>query len=189
MTAQEKRLLYFFLIILIVYGLPFEFLPRALNYYWNYQHRIEKLKADIQYYRRLGEDMEDWQKQYQQAMQRRNEFNNRLLQVQEGNPELLSASIQGLLKGLARNTGVSITASDLPELAKTGDWTLITQAMEFSAGSNALMQFLQAVKNAKEYLAVVKLEVRVNGALLTGKIKITGFSRVLSVENPVNSTQ
>lgn len=179
MTAQEKRLLFILLFILIGYAVPFELLPKVKTYHAHYQRRVQDLKRDINFYRQFKKD--EWQEQYQQVLRERDEFNARLIQVQDNNPQLLGISMQGLLKGIARNTGVRVATSEVPELTPTNTqtWTLVTQSMEFSANAKALMDFLQAINNAREYLIVVKLEVRVSqGNTLKGTIKVTGFSNI-----------
>lgn len=188
MTAQEKRLLVIFLVILLGYGVPVELLPRVKAYYAHYQQRIQSLQRDIAFYRQFRKD--EWQEHYQQVLQERDEFKARLIQVQDNNPQLLGVTMQGLLKGLARNTGVSVATSEVPELTstRTQEWTLVTQALEFSANAGSLMHFLHAINNAREYLAVVKLEVRVSGGnMLRGTIKVTGFSNIPPPEKIVET--
>ena len=183
MTAQEKRLLSIFLVILLGYGIPVELLPRVQAYYVHYQQKVQRLQRDIVFYRQYKKD--EWQEQYKQILQKRDEFKARLIQVQDNNPQLLGITMQGLLKVLARDTGVNVATSDVPELisTRTQEWTLITQTLEFSANAGSLMHFLHAINNAREYLAVVKLEVRIgNGNILRGTIKVTGFSNILPPE-------
>ncbi|OQW94472.1 MAG: hypothetical protein BWK79_05800 [Beggiatoa sp. IS2] len=179
MTSKEKRLLSIFVLIFIGYALPFEVWPRAFTYYEQYRQNIEKLNADIAHYRNLGANADHWQEQNRQEKQKRDEI---LASLLEGNSQdVVAARVQGLLRELAQNAGVTLKSLNVAEFSRTrkGDWVLVTQTMQFEANSVSAMNLLQAIEKAKEMLFVTNLDIRNSSSgTLSGTIKVTGFSRV-----------
>lgn len=180
MNSNEKRLLRIMLIIFLVYALPFEIVPRAYNFYKNHRQTLEKLQDDTGRYQKLAENAQLWQTQHQQAVQKRDDINASLL---SGNTrELVGAGLQKLLKELAKNAGVTVKSFDLQDFSRTREWVLATQAMQFETTSPSMLNFLDMLNKTKEKLAVVKLEIRGNRNILTGTIKVMGFSRLPTTE-------
>lgn len=188
MTSKEKRLLFIFFLIFMGYALPFEVWPQAFAYYERYRQNIEKLTGDIERYRNLGAKADFWQTQNQEEKKKRDEIFASLLEG--GSQEVVGARIQGLLRELAQNAGMTLKSLNVAEFSRTrkGDWALVTQTMQFEANSTSVMNFLQAIKKAKELLFVTSLDMRNNSSgILSGTIKVTGFSRV-SATTPAATT-
>lgn len=183
MTPKEKKLLRTAIVIVAIYAIPFEIAPRAVQFYRDYREQIDKLKAEIRRYQKLRDDAQVWQDLYQKTVQKRDEINVALLEG--NNREIIGARMQNLIKGIAQSTGITFRTLEVAEFSPTKDkqWLLVTQSMQFEAASATLMKFLQALDNAKEDLAVVKLDINSSGGKLNGMIKVTGFSHLPIVEN------
>jgi len=182
-TPKEKKLLRTAIVIVAIYAIPFEIAPRAVQFYRDYREQIDKLKAEIRRYQKLRDDAQVWQDLYQKTVQKRDEINVALLEG--NNREIIGARMQNLIKGIAQSTGITFRTLEVAEFSPTKDkqWLLVTQSMQFEAASATLMKFLQALDNAKEDLAVVKLDINSSGGKLNGMIKVTGFSHLPIVEN------
>jgi hypothetical protein len=157
--------------------LPFQIAPVVYNFYVDYKQRIERLQLQISRYEGLEGEAEFWEKENQRAKQEQEQILAGLLPGK--NRELVGTRMQGLVSQLAQNARITIKNLAPPDTAlNTGEWLLVIQTMQFEADSKSFIDFLQAIKNAKERLAIVNLEVRSSRNKLTGTIKITGFSRI-----------
>ncbi|ALG68562.1 hypothetical protein [Beggiatoa leptomitoformis] len=178
MTRQEKRLLTLFLAMLLGYAIPFEIAPKLYAMYQARKVRMEALQTEIDRYQRLDVGTQYWQEQHVKAIQERDKFNTSLLQG--NNRELVAARMQGVLREIAQRSSLTVRALDLPEFSRTGEWVLVTQGVQFESDSQTLFNFIQAVETAHEYLAIVFVEARIGRGnnLLSGTVKVTGFSRI-----------
>lgn len=157
--------------------LPFQLAPVVYNHYIDYKQRIERLQLQISRYKGLEGEAEFWEKENQRAKQEQEQTLAGLLPGD--NRELVGARMQGLVRQLAQNAQVTIKNLAPPDASfSTGEWLLVIQTMQFEANSKSFINFLQAIKNAKERLVIVSLEIRSARRILSGTIKITGFSRV-----------
>jgi hypothetical protein len=165
------------LIIFGVYALPFEILPRSYQFVRDQRVQIEKLQDEIKRYKKLADDSQFWQTQNQLAIKTRDEINTLLLQ---GNSrELVGAKMQGVLREIARTTGVNIKSLDLPDFSRTKEWVLVTQGVQFEGNSEKTLNFLKEIEHSKNaLLVIVSVDVRSHRGLLNGQIKVTGFSRL-----------
>jgi len=188
-TLKEKKLLRIAVAIFAIYALPFEIAPRAVQFYRDYREQIDKLKVEIHRYQKLRDDAQVWQELYQKTVQAQDEVNAALLEGH--NRDIIAARMQNLIKGIAQSNGITFRTLEVAEFSPTKDkqWLLVTQSMQFEAASDTLMRFLQALDNAKEDLVVVKLEINSSGGKLNGMIKVTGFNRLPSAENPTENPQ
>jgi len=175
-TKSEKRLLRLGLFIFIGYMLPFQFGPMAYDYYKDYRQSLEKLQRDIERYEKLGKKVEFWENTNRDIKQERDKIQAGLLPGD--NRELVSVKMQELVTQLAKSSGMGFKSLERPEAFFTGDWVLMVQTMKFETNSKNLMDFLNAVKTAKEYLVITNLDVRSFRSQLGGTIKITGFTQL-----------
>lgn len=181
MTTQEKRLLNILLAIFFLYILPFQLYPVMYDYYNDYTTSIEKLNKDIERYKELSKQAEDWEKKYKKAKLEEKQTYAGLLSGK--NRELIGAKMQALIKNLAQRTGIRFKTLDPPDTSyTTGQWLLVVQSMQFEATSYTLMRFLQAVQNARVHLKVTTLDVRARKTKLNCKVRIAGFSRAPATE-------
>jgi len=179
-TANEKRLIRIASIMFIGYILPFQVAPIAIDFYQNYYDSIENLHQNIERYEKLGEREEYWEKENKRAKQELNKVKSGILPGD--NYELIGTKMQGLVKKLAKSTNITFKSLVAPELAQIDNWILVTQSMQFESNSFTLMNFLKSIDNNKVNLIVVNLDIRSHKDKLTGRIKITGFSKVLAEE-------
>lgn len=176
MTAKEKRLFRIMLLIFLGYILPFVIAPALYNLYQAQFQSIESLEEGIQRYEKLRTRADELTRLHTDLIKQRDEVNNSLL-VGESK-EIVGARMQGNLKQLIQTSGINLKSTEKAEFLRTGDWVFVTQAINFEANPNSLINFLQAIKNAKEKLVVVSLNIRSNVNQLEGTIKITGFSHL-----------
>ncbi|NJO15398.1 MAG: hypothetical protein HC877_06520 [Thioploca sp.] len=183
MTTKEKRLLRIALVIFMGYMLPFQLIPTVLKIYRDYRAAIENLSEQIVREIDLGERAEYWEAENKKAKQEQEKIEVGLLAGRTR--ELVGARMQGLIKQLAQEAGITFRTLEPPDTAfNSGEWVLVIQSMQFEANSETLMAFLQALEKAKENLKVVSLEVRSYRDRLNGTIKVTGFSQI---STPVES--
>lgn len=185
MTAKEKRLFRIMLLIFLGYILPFVIAPALYNLYQAQFQSIESLEEGIQRYEKLKARADELTRLHADLIKQRDEVNNSLL-VGESK-EIVGARMQGNLKQLIQTSGINLKSTEKAEFLRTGDWVFVTQAINFEANPNSLINFLQAIKSAKEKLVVVSLNTRSNANMLEGTIKITGFSH-LPVETETEAT-
>ncbi len=181
MTAKEKRLLTIAVVMFVGYMLPFHILPIAQNVYGDYWQSIDRLNQNIERLGGLRKRVEYWDSENKRAKQEQQKITAGLL---PGNTrELVGAKMQELVRRLAKNAGMAIKSLDPPDTEfNTGEWLLVIQSARFEASSKTLMQFLQAINNDKFNLVIASLDVRNNRNRLSGTIKVTGFSRVIEME-------
>ena len=185
MTTKEKRLLRIALVIFMGYMLPFQLIPTVLKIYRDYRTAIENLSEQIVREIDLGERAEYWEAENKQAKQEQEKIEAGLLAGRTR--ELVGARMQGLIKQLAQEAGITFRTLEPPDTAfNSGEWVLVIQSMQFEANSATLMAFLQALEKAKENLKVVSLEVRSYRDRLDGTIKVTGFSQI---STPIESEE
>lgn len=185
MTTKEKRLLRIALVIFVGYILPFQLVPVVLKLYRDYQTTIENLTQQIEREIELGKRAEYWETENRRVKQEQEKIEAGLLAGRTR--ELVGARMQGLIKQLAQEAGITFRTLEPPDTSfNSGEWVLVIQSMQFEANSGTLMAFLQALANAKENLKVVSLEVRSYRDRLNGTIKVTGFSRI---STPVESEE
>lgn len=183
MTTKEKRLLRLALVIFMGYMLPFKLIPTVWKIYRDYQASIENLSQQIDREEELGKKADYWKAENQHAKQEQEKIEAGLLVGRTR--ELVGARMQGLIKQLAQEAGITFRTLEPPDTTfKSGEWVLVIQSMQFEANSGTLMAFLQALEKATENLKVVSLEVRSYQDRLNGTIKVTGFSRI---STPVES--
>jgi hypothetical protein len=176
-TTKEKRLLRIALVIFAGYILPFQLVPAVLKLYRDYQTTIENLSQQIDREIELGKRAEYWEVENRRAKQEQEKIEAGLLAGRTR--ELVGARMQGLIKQLAQEAGITFRTLEPPDTSfNSGEWVLVIQSMQFEANSGTLMAFLQALVKAKENLKVVSLEVRSYQDRLNGTIKVTGFSRI-----------
>jgi hypothetical protein len=175
-TKSEKRLLRIGLFLFIGYMLPFQFGPMAYDYYKNYRQSLDKLQRNIERYEKLGKKVEFWENTNRDIKQERDKIQAGLLPGD--NRELVSVKMQELVTQLAKSSGLGFKSLERPDAYFTGDWALMVQTMKFETSSKNLMDFLNAVKTAKAYLVITKLDVRSFRSQLGGTIQITGFARL-----------
>jgi hypothetical protein len=176
LTTKEKRLLFIAALMFFGYMLPFYMWPIASSYYQNYRDNIERLQTQIERYEKLAADATFWEEENQKAKLERDKTLAGLLQGD--NRELVGAKMQGLIKQLAQNTGITFKTLDPPDTSlSTGEWVLVIQSMQFEADSRTLIEFLKALQRTPETLKVASLDVRSSRTQLTCTIKVTGFSR------------
>jgi hypothetical protein len=184
-TTKEKRLLRIALVIFVGYILPFQLVPVVLKLYRDYQTTIENLTQQIEREIELGKRAEYWETENRRVKQEQEKIEAGLLAGRTR--ELVGARMQGLIKQLAQEAGITFRTLEPPDTSfNSGEWVLVIQSMQFEANSGTLMAFLQALANAKENLKVVSLEVRSYRDRLNGTIKVTGFSRI---STPVESEE
>ena len=177
MTTKEKRLLRIALVIFAGYILPFQLVPAVLKLYRDYQTTIENLSQQIDREIELGKRAEYWEVENRRAKQEQEKIEAGLLAGRTR--ELVGARMQGLIKQLAQEAGITFRTLEPPDTSfNSGEWVLVIQSMQFEANSGTLMAFLQALVNAKENLKVVSLELRSYQDRLNGTIKVTGFSQI-----------
>jgi hypothetical protein len=187
-TTKEKRLLRLALVIFIGYILPFQLVPVALKYYRDYQANIDNLLQQIEREIELGKRADYWEAENQQVKQEQEQIEAGLLAGRTR--ELVGARMQGLIKQLAQEAGITFRTLEPPDTSfNSREWVLVIQSMQFEANSGTLMAFLQAVANAKENLKVVSLEVRSYRNRLNGTIKVTGFSRISTAAEPESTEE
>ena len=185
MTTKEKRLLRIALVIFVGYILPFQLVPVVLKLYRDYQTTIENLTQQIEREIELGKRAEYWETENRRVKQEQEKIEAGLLAGRTR--ELVGARMQGLIKQLAQEAGITFRTLEPPDTSfNSGEWVLVIQSMQFEANSGTLMAFLQALANAKENLKGVSLEVRSYRDRLNGTIKVTGFSRI---STPVESEE
>lgn len=183
MTTKEKRLLRIALVIFMGYMLPFQLIPTVWKFYRDYQASIEDLTQQIAREEELGKKADYWKAENQRAKQEQEKIEAGLLAGRTR--ELVGARMQGLVKQLAQEAGITFRTLEPPDTTfNSGEWVLVIQSMQFEANSGTLMAFLQALEKAIENLKVVSLEVRSYQDRLNGTIKVTGFSRI---STPVES--
>lgn len=183
MTTKEKRLLRIALVIFMGYMLPFQLIPTVWKFYRDYQASIEDLTQQIEREEELGKKADYWKAENQRAKQEQEKIEAGLLAGRTR--ELVGARMQGLVKQLAQEAGITFRSLEPPDTTfNSGEWVLVIQSMQFEANSGTLMAFLQALEKATENLKVVSLEVRSYQDRLNGTIKVTGFSRI---STPVDS--
>lgn len=177
MTTKEKRLLRIALVIFMGYMLPFQLIPTVWKFYRDYQASIEDLTQQIAREEELGKKADYWKAENQRAKQEQEKIEAGLLAGRTR--ELVGARMQGLVKQLAQEAGITFRTLEPPDTTfNSGEWVLVIQSMQFEANSGTLMAFLQALEKAIENLKVVSLEVRSYQDRLNGTIKVTGFSRI-----------
>jgi len=182
-TTKEKRLLRIALVIFMGYMLPFQLIPTVWKFYRDYQASIEDLTQQIAREEELGKKADYWKAENQRAKQEQEKIEAGLLAGRTR--ELVGARMQGLVKQLAQEAGITFRTLEPPDTTfNSGEWVLVIQSMQFEANSGTLMAFLQALEKATENLKVVSLEVRSYQDRLNGTIKVTGFSRI---STPVES--
>lgn len=175
MTSREKRILRY-LAIPLGFILLLTLIPKVSNYYHNHRQSIDDLRNQIGRYEMLGKRMEYWQAESQRASQERDKIN---LSILPGNTrELAIAKMQGLVRELAKNTGITFKSLNPPDTYSTGEWMLVIQSMQFEASGSTLEKFLKAVMNNLVKLEVISLDVRSNKKKLSCTVEIIGFSRV-----------
>lgn len=174
MTEREKRFVHIFILLAALVGVV-RLIPVAYSYFMTMRSDIELLRDRIVRYEKLPAKYQYWQEQYQKALAEHEKYKKMLFKADT--PELISARMQGTLKKLARDSGITVKSMSLPEFLKTDDWLLTTQALSFEGSADSMMQFLGLVKESGYYLPVVKLDVRSRPQGLTGTIKLVGFSR------------
>lgn len=188
MTTKEKRLLRIALVIFVGYILPFQLVPVVLKYYRDYQTNIDNLLQQIEREIELGKRADYWEAENRRVKQEQAQIEAGLLAGRTR--ELVGARMQGLIKQLAQEAGITFRTLEPPDTSfNSGEWVLVIQSMQFEANSGTLMTFLQAVANAKENLKVVSLEIRSYRDRLNGTIKVNGFSRISTAAEPESAEE
>lgn len=177
MTQKEKKLLWFFLVILGV-GVIARGIPSAITSYQSGVEDIENLKEKRKKLKKLEAREEYWRVEFEKNNKKEKQL---LKQLFVGtSPELIAARVQRKLKGMARQSDIKVDSMNLPDLKHTDGWLLISQTMSFKAPTDQLMKLLEQIKKSKPALIVTDIQVRSYRKVLNCTIKVVGFSRTVS---------
>ncbi len=180
MKPREKRLIYLALFVGLIF--MFQMAPITSHFYQNYWQSLENLAQKIERYEKLGQRAKYWEIENQRAKKAHDEIEASLLPGE--NRELMGAKMQGLVKQLAQEAGITFKSLEPPDTSfSTGEWVLVIQSMQFEATGGTLIEFLKAVENNPAKLETISLDIRSYRKKLSGTIKITGFSRVPPLQN------
>lgn len=185
MTTKEKRLLKIMLAIFILYIVPFELSPLAIDFYQEQKQEIASLQREIERSRKLFRRTQYWQEQYQKTSQERDRINNSLITGRTR--DLITVTFQTLIGDLAKSVGIrEHSLQQLPTFTpdNTNTWTLMTQKITFTTSAISLLNFLDSLKTASQKLMVAKLEIETTRqGTLRGTVEIVGFAHLSPEEN------
>ncbi len=187
MTAKEKRLLTWMLVLFLGYVVPFMLLPKAIHAYHDYWEDLDRLHLDIERYQRLSQETENWQQSNEKAKAEAAKINDSLLKG--SNRDLIAARLQSILRNIAQQQNVTLRSMSVPEFSTNDRWMIISQSIEFEIDSQVLPDLISKLNRNPERLIVISLEARSASVptRLSVQLKVAGFSRVLENTNPTET--
>lgn len=175
MSTREKRLLQLFVGLFLLYAVPFELLPGAWGLVRDHDDEVQELRGKIKRYERLLQTQEQWRARHQEYTVLDDEVNASL--IDGGTSDLIGARMIGVLRELSAGAGATVKSLELPELASTGEWLLVTQTVHFSIPGKRLHDYLEALTGSTNRFKVVSLDVRSRRGNVEGSVKVVGFAR------------
>lgn len=188
MTAKEKRLLTWMLVLFLGYVVPFMLLPKAIHAYHDYWDDLDRLHLDIERYQRLSQETENWQQANDKAKAEAKTINDSLLKG--SNRDLIAARLQSILRNIAQQQSITLRSMAVPEFSTNDRWMIISQTIEFDIDSQVLPDLISKLNRNPERLIVISLEARSASVptRLSVQLKVAGFSRVLDNSTPPSPT-
>lgn len=173
------------LAIFILYIVPFELSPLAIDFYQEQKREIASLQREIERSQKLFRRTQYWQEQYEKISQQRVRINNSLITGKTR--DLITVTFQTLIGDLAKSVGIrGHSLQQLPTFTSdnTNTWTLMTQKITFTTNGTSLLNFLDSLQTARQKLMVAKLEVETTRqGDLRGTVEIVGFAHLSSEDN------
>lgn len=176
MKPQERKLL-LLLGVLALLVLVLRVVPLLTDWYRRGQEDIALLQERIERYEQLITDTQVWK---ERELQKQAEVAGYADWIFQGsNPGLLGPSVQRSLRQTAEQAGITVREMSVARFARSGDWLVVSQEMDFMLEQQQLLPFLAALEQQRPRLFVTAFSVAHNRRQLTGNITVTGFSRAL----------
>lgn len=175
MNQREKRLLWLFVGIFLLYAVPFELLPGAWGYLQDHDDEVQVIRRKIQRYERLMENQEEWGEREKSFRVRQGEVMDSL--IEGDTSDLVGARMIGVLRNINRRAGTNVKSFGLPEFNTTGEWLFVTQTIRFDMPGKKLHGYVKMLTESSQRFKVLSLDVRARGAKLEGTMKVVGFAR------------
>jgi type II secretory pathway component PulM len=174
MKPQERKLL-LLLGVLVLLVLVLRVVPMVSNWYQRGQEEIALLQERIARYEQLIADTEIWKER--ELLKQAEVADYASWAFQGSNPGLLGPSVQRALRQSAEQAGITVREMSVARFARSGDWLVVTQEMDFVLDQQNILPFLNALSQQRPRLFITGFSMTHNRRQFTGNLTVTGFSR------------
>ena len=175
MTNREKKLIWYSLIILLAYLIPFEGVPKIVAFEQEINKENLTLEKKIAKLNQLISEHAKWNQVNLQNIEKKKTLDATLLSGTT--QDLIGARLQGTLQKLADRHNIKLTSIALPQFHTRQGWLFTSQTIQFRSSSNRLLQFLNAIDSNQVKLLITEINIRANKKTLTGSFTVIGFSK------------
>ncbi len=179
MTAKEKKLIYIFLLILLLGGL-FKGIPALYQKYQQRKEDIALLQTKIERLKALKRKQLFWQQEYERLNSLQQNLQQQLFSASSN--ELVAARIQAKIKALAKKAGVRIDSIRQAEFQQTQQWLLVSLTVNFKTPVANFEKFLQQIEASTQKLWFKGVNIRSYRNSINGSLTLVGMSKVAEVE-------
>ncbi len=150
--------------------------PAVQSVYAQRQANIESVKIDIAREQNLIENTASWRERRVEVESMIAELNSQTFSGET--IPIVEANIQRSLLFLARESGITVSATRLADRLVTDGWLLIRQEMSFRTNDQAhTVRFLERLENSVPRLRVTEFDVNRSRNQYSGSITVVGFAR------------
>lgn len=176
MKANERKLLMLFGVLFAAF-LIVRVLPMAYSHYRQGREDIALLQERADRLRTLIEEQDQWSEREKLKQAELADLQGWIFPG-GNNPNLVSSSLQRLLRQAAEQSGVMQREMRVAEYSSIGDWLMVSQEMSFTLEQHQILPFLNALQQLRPKLHVAAFNVARARRQFSGNITVVGFSRV-----------
>jgi len=174
--ANERKLVVL-LGVLFAAVLVVRLLPLAYGYYRQGRDDIALLEERVDRLQMLIQEQDQWSERETLKQAELADLQGWIFPG--GNsPNLVSSSMQRLLRQAAEQSGVAVREMRVAEYSYVGeDWLMVSQEMSFTLNQPQVLPLLNVLQELRPKLHVAQFSVARTRRQLSGNITVVGFSR------------
>ncbi|MEX0619016.1 MAG: GspMb/PilO family protein [Pseudohongiellaceae bacterium] len=158
-------------------------LPVVGDWYDERAASVENVQLEIERERRLIDETVAWRDRRIEVEERETEMTARIFQGPT--IPIIGANIEGTVRRLAQQSGLTISSTRLLEPEMNDDWLMVTLEMSFrTADSTNPVSFLRELEVSAPRLYVSEFSLNRNRNQFSGSVTVAGFARTAGIVAP-----